>query len=251
MNNNVGLSQMSGIVRCSKCEKYKMSSEFNKDNSKSNGLTSYCKECNIKSAKEWKVQTQIKKEQSDLVELYRQAYAEGYYKSTSQFETSRRKDARDYANELFPEAGQAIEQYTLYTRSKGTIPKTPQIELGNILMHNLRGLLPKGKKKSSNPIIPASNDSDIHRHQNSVTRKYETWIVSNDYIPSDEFIAHFCGVTIKHIGDTRSDFRKAGYDFEQVENGWIVIKRPTQAIDIDNLSVDEVKSLIKRLAMMI
>lgn len=242
------------LITCSKCGEAKTANMFNVDSNSSNGLSSYCKECNAKHAKEWResVVQSDKRDNDTLVELYRQAYVEGYYKSTAAFETSRRRDARNYANSLFPEAGRAIEEYTLYTRQKGKIPMTPKIQLGNTLMHNLRGLIPKvskGRQKSSNPIITSDESSSSKSHQGSFLRKYETWIADNDFIPPDDFLAHFCGVTAKHIIDTRSDFRKAGYEIEQTTVGWKVTKRPQKMAEknLDDLSPDELKALLKRL----
>lgn len=195
---------------------------------------------------EWRQKAQSEKEQRDLVELVCQAYQEGFYKSTSPYPTRKRLDARDYAYALFPEAKTAVEAYSSYTKSRGTLPKTPDVYLGSLIVHGLRHLIPKSKVQKPKKVSMSD----------SVKGKYEAWVMDNDFIVNDEVISHFTGITTVHLQDTRADLRKVGYEFTQVKEGWLVTQRPVVVSEktvIENAINDMTKEeliaiLIKKLA---
>lgn len=237
-------------IKCASCDKVKLPSEFNVDKAKSNGLTSYCKQCNIARAAQWRGDKLAQKEQRDLIDLYRQAYSEGYFKSTLPTHTGKTREAKLYANEIFPEVPAAIQQYRNYSIAKKDNPdieKTPQIELGNLIVHNLRHLIPKSKRPAIKKRYTLNPIEAKERKWRGMKGGIESWIVDNDFIPTDEFISHVTGITYEHIRDTRADLRKIGYDFEQLEYGWKVTKRPSREKTIEEMSKEEVVAMLRKL----
>lgn len=249
--NRYGQERRDSRVKCAHCDELKLPSEFNVDKAKANGLTSYCKQCNAERAEQWRNSKMATKEQRDLIDLYRQAYAEGYYKSTLPTHTGKVRDAKKYANEIFPEIPEAVlkyRQYSLARKDNPNLEKTPQTELGNLIVHNLRRLIPKSRRPVINkkPIM-LTTDELKEKRGHGVKKSIEDWIAKNDFIPTDEFIAHITGVTYEHSRDTRADLRKLGYDFEEIEYGWKVNKRPSKEKTIEEMSKDEVVAMLRKL----
>jgi len=79
-------------------------------------------------------------------------------------------------------------------------------------------------RKNNTPPPPNKTITDMD--ENSAAGMYRYWCAYNDYVAGDMQLAHFSGYDRSAFSKARSRMRESGYEFEKIEVGFAITKRP-------------------------
>lgn len=135
--------------KCSACKKYKIFSEFNRHATKSDGLQSYCKTCQIEYWKQYAIQN-IKKEQIRCKKYQDRHWNDAYKKHKNMYIDKTNKRRRNFGfNILFPNyIKETIVWHHINNDDVVAIPKDLHIYFGKYhrenMMHIIKQIYPIG-----------------------------------------------------------------------------------------------------------
>lgn len=185
-----------------------------------------------------------------VVDLYVEAYKEGFEKSTKNTFTGKKRDAKANASLICPEGREA-----LVAHSKSVIerrnPITEEEKLGLAILNKLKNLgLKKGfyiakYSNGKSPHTEAKPKKSYSKRADTFAPKYRKLIEENDFVPSDTFIVSLLdNISLSSISSIRYRLTQEGYKFEQFVYGWKVIQRPVKKVEPKKLGYEDVAEVV-------
>lgn len=191
----------------------------------------------------------------NVKDAFLQEYSRVYNTPGDAGVSQRKKYARRAAFKAVPEAQKILDQYLVLRANRGT-PTTPDEILGRDILMGM-ATIGKGYKKKL-----VQTEFRVEPEQVSQTPEpsspngrhfpdYRTWMESNEYIPSDKFLAHVWGGSPTTYRNYRHQLSQKGWEITNGPyNGWLVVKRPEKPKDQavskqPDLSPEQISILMK------
>lgn len=187
--------------------------------------------------------------QEEQIQLYLEAYREGFQLSDSSSYTTRTKAASAYAGSVVPQVGQALVEYFAYIKTGEAFMGEPAMDPDRrkfalqaaVAVRKLRlkwiflaekalakakagPKPPKEWKPPSPPSTSAQSPADVPWPKE--VEEYIFLAEKNSWLPTDAVCAGLTGHTEASFRAARGLAEMKGFRFKQVPNGWQVIQRP-------------------------
>lgn len=96
-------------------------------------------------------------------------------------------------------------------------------------------------------IVAAPETVEEHKKQESILGLYRAWCQGNDFAPSDQFLAHFNPerFTSQNLSGARSWLKKEGFEFEKIESGYKVVKRPEIVSEEEKIAFSQAMKIVE------
>lgn len=167
----------------------------------------------------------------DILELYHEAYIEGFKKSRNVSYENRKDEAKKYAADICPEGAFAIKEFGKCVHERrspnGDIEWLGQKIAKSLSMLNLKELHVKQFGPKSVPVRRRIIEDEGSKYSSTI-EMYQAACDKFDHIPSDVILQHFTGYTKQNWHSVRGIMNERGYILESNGgDGWKVSKRPT------------------------
>lgn len=176
----------------------------------------------------------------EIVYLYVEAYKEGFALSTKSSYGRRKGDARRHAAAVCPEGGAALVERAKHTKEGNG--KGKEFEIGQKILSSLSAMRLGGKKTISPPQQMVLK-SDEKKTEQTILAKIEA-VCKLGFVPTDKTCAILLDCHCSTPRAMRYHLRSRGYEFEQVENGWVVKEAKTK----EQIEIDEIKTQMEKLS---